>query len=278
MPPNLGVFLIGNQHYFKRVKSPGVFLKHMAVIWLIQSLSPYLAKLHLSFCVWVHLCHDVGSVLLLLSAYAHSPVGRSTKNLLDLTDFLKKLHWIWLFIYSIYFFKCYVLSTIWRPGLIYIFMVIQTAAEEKLKQVMQYEATASERAFDTLRHTAVWEHDITATENNNRDAGNSLQRISNRAMRTWILSHMKFPDGVTVLPFCCCIRDWFTAGWGTMVGGGGSAAWLCWLGRARVVPTEAAEEHTIHCNCSSQNIKKAVHPNYTKLNPNSQEKCSQWPS
>ena len=30
-----------------------------------------------------------------------------------------------------------------------------------------------------------------------------------------------------------------------MAGGGGSAAWLCWLGRARVVPTAAAEEHTV---------------------------------
>lgn len=43
-------------------------------------------------------------------------------------------------------------------------------------------------------------------------------------------------------------------------------------------PLRQLKEHTIHCNCSSQNIKKAVHPNYTKLNPNSQEKCSQWPS
>lgn len=29
--------------------------------------------------------------------------------------------------------------------------------------------------------------------------------------------------------------------WGVMAGGGGSAGWLCWLGRARVVPIAAAE-------------------------------------
>lgn len=46
-----------------------------------------------------------------------------------------------------------------------------------------------------------------------------------------------------VLPFCCCNRDWLSAVWGVMAGGGGSAGWLCWLGRARVVPTDAAEEH-----------------------------------
>lgn len=33
-----------------------------------------------------------------------------------------------------------------------------------------------------------------------------------------------------------------------MAGGGGSAAWLCWLGRARVVPTAAADEHTVQDN------------------------------
>lgn len=46
----------------------------------------------------------------------------------------------------------------------------------------------------------------------------------------------------SALPFCCCIRVSFTEGWGVMEGGGGSAAWLCWLGRARVVPTAAAAE------------------------------------
>lgn len=55
---------------------------------------------------------------------------------------------------------------------------------------------------------------------------------------------------VEALPFCCCNRDWLSAGWGVMAGGGGSMGWLCWLcwlcwlGRARVVPTAAAEEHT----------------------------------
>lgn len=277
MPPNLGVFLIGNQHYFKRVKSPGVFLKHMAVIWLIQSLSPYLAKLHLSFCVWVHLCHDVGSVLLLLSAYAHSPVGRSTKNLLDLTDFFFN-YTEYDFLFTVFLFSN-VMFWVLFEGLI-LFTYLWSFKQQQRKNLNKCCSMKPQQVKEPLTplDTAVWEHDITATENNNRDAGNSLQRISNRAMWTWSLSHMKFADGVTVLPFCCCIRDWFTAGWGTMVGGGGSAAWLCWLGRARVVPTEAAEEHTIQCNCSSQNIKKAVHPNYTKLNPNSQEKCSQWPS
>lgn len=51
-----------------------------------------------------------------------------------------------------------------------------------------------------------------------------------------------------MLPFCCCIRDWLSADWGAIAGGGGSAAWLCWLGRARVVPTAAADEHTVQDN------------------------------
>lgn len=58
-----------------------------------------------------------------------------------------------------------------------------------------------------------------------------------------------------MLPFCCCCcnRAWLSAGWGAMAGGGGSTAWLCWLGRARVVPTAAAEEHTVqHSHTSMQ--------------------------
>lgn len=35
------------------------------------------------------------------------------------------------------------------------------------------------------------------------------------------------------------------AGWAVIAGGGGSAAWLCWLGRARVVPTAAAKKQTV---------------------------------
>lgn len=275
MPPNLGVFLIGNQHYFKRVKSPGVFLKHMAVIWLIQSLSPYLAKLHLSFCVWVHLCHDVGSVLLLLSAYAHSPVGRSTKNLLDLTDFFFN-YTEYDFLFTVFLFSN-VMFWVLFEGLI-LFTYLWSFKQQQRKNLNKCCSMKPQQVKEPL------------TPLDTQLCGSMtslLQRTTTEMLETPSREFQTEPCGhessliwslQTVLPFCCCIRDWFTAGWGTMVGGGGSAAWLCWLGRARVVPTEAAEEHTIQCNCSSQNIKKAVHPNYTKLNPNSQEKCSQWPS
>lgn len=53
-------------------------------------------------------------------------------------------------------------------------------------------------------------------------------------------------SGRSYPPFCCCSSDWLTGGWGVMAGGGGSAGWLCWLGRALVVPTAAAAEHTVH--------------------------------
>lgn len=95
-------------------------------------------------------------------------------------------------------------------------------------------------------------------ENNNtqqRTLGSYLQvhqRLQTlRGLWNGIISDMDKADGEAVLPFCCCSRDWLSAVWGAMAGGGGSAGWLCWLcwlGRARVVPTAAAEEHTVQNN------------------------------
>lgn len=50
------------------------------------------------------------------------------------------------------------------------------------------------------------------------------------------------------------------ADWGAMAGGGGSKGWLCWLGRARVVPTAAAEENTGQQNLQFQNKQETNYP------------------
>ena len=42
------------------------------------------------------------------------------------------------------------------------------------------------------------------------------------------------------LPICCCSRVCACVGWAWMAGGGGSLVGIWWLGRARVVPTDAA--------------------------------------